>query len=452
MLRGLWLLVLLGALASAAAWLADDPGDVTLHWRGWRLDTSFSLLLGAVVLIAVAAALLYRLWIALGRVPGRLTKARDERRRRRGYLALTRGMVAVAAGDADEARRQTRRADVLLGDPPLTMLLSAQAARLDGDKRAAGNFFTAMLGRPETEFLGVRGLLIQAMNDSDEDKALDLAHRAYSLRPKSEWVASNLFDLQVRAGRWVEAGETLSRSVRHKLVSGDAGRRGRAVIRYCLGLEARARGDGAEYLKALLKAHDLDPEFIPAAVSLARRLAADAKKRKAASLIERAWRRQPHPGFVEAYGEASGAKDALEQVAAAQRLAELNPGHVESRLAVAAAALDAELWDEARKNLEAAAGDGASVRVCRLMARLEEREGGDASAAREWLMRASMADPEPTWVCDSCGNWVAEWTALCGKCSEFDSFVWRAPPHVLGLAGEGESIRLASPDALPPES
>ena len=287
MLRAIWLLVLLGALASAAAWLADNPGEVILHWQGWRLDTSFSLLLGAVVVIAVAAALLYRLWGALGRVPGRLIKARDERRRRRGYLALTRGMVAVAAGDADEARRQTRRADVLLGDPPLTMLLSAQAAQLDGEKRAAGNFFTAMLGRPETEFLGVRGLLIQAMNEGGEDKALDLAHRAYSLRPKSQWVASNLFDLQVRAERWVEAGETLSRSVRHKLVSDAEGRRGRAVIGYCLGLEARARGDGAGYLKALQKAHDLDPEFIPAAVSLARRLAADGKGSKAASVIER---------------------------------------------------------------------------------------------------------------------------------------------------------------------
>ena len=451
MLRGLWLLVLLGALAIAAAWLADNPGDVTLRWRGWRLDTSFSLLLVAVVFIAVAAALLYRLWIALRRVPGRLIKARDERRRRRGYLALTRGMVAVAAGDSEEARRQTRRADVLLGDPPLTMLLSAQAAQLDGDKRAAGNFFTAMLGRPETEFLGVRGLLLQAMNEPDEDKTLDLAHRAHSLRPKSEWVASNLFDLQVRAGRWMEAGDTLSKSVRRKLVSVEDGRRTRAVISYSLGLEARDRGDGAEYLKALQKAHKLNPEFIPAAVSLARRLSADAKRRKASSVIERAWRRQPHPDFVEAYEDARGTKDAQEKVAAAQRLAELNPGHVESRLAVAAAALDAELWGEARKNLEAAAGDGASARVCRLLARLEEHEYGDTSAARDWLMRASKADPEPTWVCDHCGNWVGEWTALCGKCSEFDSFVWRAPPHVTVLGGEGEPIRLASPDAVATE-
>ena len=157
MLRGLWLLVVLGALAIAAAWLADNPGDVTLRWQGWRLDTSVSLLLVAVVFIAIAAALLYRLWIALRRVPERLTRASDERRRRRGYLALTRGMVAVAAGDADEARRQTRRADVLLGDPPLTMLLSAQAAQPGGRQAGGGQFFHGHAGASRDRVSGCQG-------------------------------------------------------------------------------------------------------------------------------------------------------------------------------------------------------------------------------------------------------------------------------------------------------
>src|SRR5207244_3592662 len=79
-----------------------------------------------------------------------------------GYRALTQGMVAVAAGDAEEAQRQARKADVLLAEPPLTLLLSAQAAQLGGDEDAARRFFSEMLNRPETEFLGLRGLLMQA--------------------------------------------------------------------------------------------------------------------------------------------------------------------------------------------------------------------------------------------------------------------------------------------------
>jgi hypothetical protein len=57
-------------------------------------------------------------------------------------------MVAVAAGDAAEAGRQAKRADALLGDPPLTMLLSAQAAQLNGDD-VKGDTAQAILARAE---------------------------------------------------------------------------------------------------------------------------------------------------------------------------------------------------------------------------------------------------------------------------------------------------------------
>ena len=158
MARALWFLFVLGLLVIAAVWLADNPGSVTVYWRDYRADTSVALLLVAVALIAVAAAAAYRLWRFIRRAPASLSRAGRERRRRRGYLALTQGLVAVAAGDAEEARHQVKRADGLLDDPPLTLLLSAQAAQLAGDEGAGGNYFAAMLERPETEFLGLRGL------------------------------------------------------------------------------------------------------------------------------------------------------------------------------------------------------------------------------------------------------------------------------------------------------
>ena len=81
----------------------------------------------------------------------------------RGYKALTQGMVAVAAGDAQEARRQARKAENFLADPPLTMLLSAQAAQLSGDDKAAGKFFKKMSERKDTKYLGIHGMLNQAI-------------------------------------------------------------------------------------------------------------------------------------------------------------------------------------------------------------------------------------------------------------------------------------------------
>ena len=64
------------------------------------------------------------------------------------------------------------KADGLLNEPPLTMLLSAQAAQLNGDDGAATGYFEAMLERKETEFLGLRGLLNHALKRDDRVKAL----------------------------------------------------------------------------------------------------------------------------------------------------------------------------------------------------------------------------------------------------------------------------------------
>ena len=444
MFRALRFMVVIGALSVVAAWLADNPGSVTMQWRGYRLDTSFSLLLTAIIIIAVTAALFYRFWLFICRSPADISRLWREGRRRKGYMALTRGLVAVAAGDVEEAGRQSKRAEALLEDPPLTMLLSAQASQLGGDEMAAGKFFNAMREKTETEFLGLRGLLTQAMRRRNWNEALQLAQRAYALRPKSGWVAANLFDLQVRSGHWQDAMATLKDAVDNKLVTPAVGVRRRAVLEYQLSLAASGAGNVSQAMKHAGKAHDLSREFVPASIRLARLYVDADKARKAAGVIESAWKFNPHPDLVEIYRRAKSADDAMAGVRAAQSLARHNPGHMESRIAVAAAALEADLWGEARKHLTEIANIDAPVGVCRLMAELEEREHGNLTGAREWLMRASTAEADPAWVCEHCGNTVEEWSVLCGKCEQFDPFSWRTPSHVACLAAQAPP-----PAALP---
>ena len=117
------------------------------------------------VLIGVIAAALFHLLRLDRRRAARMYRGRGASGGgASGYRALTQGMVAVAAGDAEEAQKLARKADALLAEPPLTLLLSAQAAQLNGDETARPQrYFTAMLDRAETEFLGLRGLIMQAL-------------------------------------------------------------------------------------------------------------------------------------------------------------------------------------------------------------------------------------------------------------------------------------------------
>ncbi len=437
MRRTLFFFLKLAVLVTAAVLLAEWPGEVSVVWFGYRVDTSVGILLAAALLFAVAVAMLWQIWRFLTRSPRQIGRARHESRRRKGYKALTQGMAAVAAGDVEEARRQTGRAAVLLNEPPLTLLLAAQTAQLSGDEQAARKYFTAMLERPETSFLGLRGLLTQALKAGDRRAALDYAGRAHRERPAAAWATTTLLDLQLRDGDWAGVETTLKEALRQKSVAPERARRVRAVIlaeRARVGVDALggASGGSIETLNAAREAAKLAPELVPPRAMAALLLGRGGNEKAAAKLIEQGWQTAPHPMLAAAYTALRPDEEPVARVRRFEKLAALSPEHRESRLALAEAALAAGLWGEARSHLSRLAEaerDAPTARLCRLMARLEEGERGDPAAVRRWLMLASEAIADPTWTCDQCGTPAGEWQARCGQCGAFDSLAWWAAPR-----------------------
>ena len=385
MIRWLVFLILTAALAVVGASVARAPGQVTFEWQGYHIETTAGVVILALIGLVIVLFVLDRLLVIIGQARRKLSGGGRERRQRRGYEALSRGLVAVAAGDASTAGKQARRAASLLDNRPLTMLLSAQAAQLQGDDRAAADFFGTLRTMEGTQFLGLRGLLNQAMKREDWGQALSLAEEAHRLNPKSEWVVSTLFDLQKQLGRWRDAEATFDEAVKLKLIPEGHIARERAEI-----VAGQSEmGDGSERLRLAAKAFKADPSYTPAAVRYVELLLAEGDFGRAASTVERAWEHDPEPELAELYWRARRCDDAGKKLDAARRLAKRNPENLESRIVLAAAALEARAWGEARATLAPVAGADAVPRVCRLMAALEEGEHGDLAAARTWLMRAA---------------------------------------------------------------
>lgn len=444
MRRFLWYAIELAVAIVAAVWLAERPGAVVIEWQGWRVDSSVGMLAAFVLLAAVVTALLYRLWRFVRRAPSQARDLRHERRRAAGYKALTQGMVAVAAGDAEEARRQARKADVLLGEPPLSLLLAAQAAQLGGDEGAARRYFESMLARPETEFLGLRGLLMQALRAGQQTRALELAERARGLRPNAASVLDALVTLHAQAGHWVEAQAALDRLADRGLLAPSVARSRRAALLVERSRLASAAGRKDEALAQARRAHDLDPALVPATAELARGLIAAGSIRKAQKLLRAAWAIAPAAELAELYG-ASLPGDALARARGWASLAAAKPGHAESALVLAEAALAAGLWGEARRHLLPLAESGHG-RACRLLARVEEGETGDAPRARQWVARAAVAGPEPAWHCSGCGVEAAPWRAVCERCGAVGTLVFGAAlPGPARLAGPGAALKAPTP-------
>lgn len=437
-LRTLIWFVVAAAAMLGAVWLAERPGTLTAEWQGWRLDTSVGAVMVAIVvlvLVSVGGWLLYR-WIA--GAPGALLEGWGESRRRRGYRELTQGLAAVAAGDGAEAQKHARKAEQLLSEPPLTLLLSAQAAQLTGDRDAAKRAFDAMLEDEQMAFLGLRGLIGQALRDGDQAKALAYAERAFKLRPQTPWVVHSLFDMQAQVGQWKAAQETLDTGIRRKVVTPDKGRTLRALLLVERSREAEREGRAADALALAREAFGLAPERIAVTHQFARLQFAAGDAKKAMKTLERGWALAPHPDLATLYLDASGETDALKRVGVVRRLAGQNPADIESHLALARASLDAGLWGEARRHLDAAAGTHPPVRVCRLMAEVEERAQSGQEKVHEWLARAAAAPADRAWRCTACGAHHEAWRPVCESCGAFGTLQWRAP----GTYGQ----------ILPPES
>ena len=456
MIRALILFIKIAIVVAVVVWFAKNPGEFEMQWLGYQIAfNNIGFLVAMVLVITVISVIGYLIWRFILNAPGGFGASRRERRRRKGYQALTQGMVAVAAGDSELADKLSRKADALLEEPPLTMLLSAQAAQLKGDDTAARRYFEAMLENPETRFFGLRGLLMQAQRSGDQVAALEYTRKAHTMKPKSEWVLTNLFELSERAGDLEGAEQALRQAAKYKVMPEEEAVRKRAVVQLTRAIQAQQSGDLQKALTWSREAHSLAPDLVPATLVLSKTALDANRRREALKVLEKSWPVAPHPDLARAYLDLWPDDSEVERVSRLEKFVASRADHIESRLIVAEIALDARLWGEARSKLtqatEAAsaameksgsaggAGDLPGRRLCRLMARLEQEEHGDGDAARQWLQRASEADPDMAWVCDSCGAAARHWDPHCGACNSFDSLRWQNPPRVAPVLAMLES-------------
>jgi HemY protein len=444
MLRVLTFVIFVIVAALGLAWLADQPGTITIEWLGYEIKTSA--FVGALVLAAIVAVvfLAWWLWRFLLTRPAVLAARMQERRRRQGFDALTRGLLAIGVGDRAMAQRYASVARRTLPNEPLTALLKAQAAQLKGDRASARRAFEAMLDRPETELLGLRGLFLEAKRGNDHGTARALAEQAVRTDPQTGWSVNALFDMQARAGDWEGALATLTVARKHGNIEPEVALRRRAVL---LTAEARdlAPSQPDKALSLANEAMRLAPSLIPAAEIAGRLLASKGETRQASRLIARTWKLAPHPDLATVYAFAKPGESPRDRLRRVEHLASLTPDDIEGHIAVAVAAIEARDWQAAEAALSPYLHDRPPARVCALMARIESGEG-NKGREREWLARAVRAPRDRAWIAD--GYISHRWLPVSPVTGAVDAFEWKAPVDAIG---RGDETLLIEERREPPE-
>jgi len=427
MIRLLLVLCFLAVAAFGFSWFLERPGDIVLTWQDYRIETSVGVGVAVVLALAMLISLTWSIIRIIFRLPSVVSIAARQRKRGKGYAALSRGMIAAGAGDARQAAKAAAEAQKHLPNEPLALLLKAQAAQIAGDHKTADLAFTEMVERPGMKLLGYRGLHTQAQRRGDLEAAHHFAGESHKVSPLP-WSAKAVLDHHAAHGEWEKALATLQSNVAAKLIDKKTAERQRAVLETALAQDAVDKNP-AEALRLARLAAGRAPDLVPAVAIAARLLSRNNDIRKAAKLIEIAWIKNPHPNLAAIYLDLRPGDSNADRLERARMLTRLSPNAPESRMTIARASLAARNFGLARAIMEPLVAEDAepTVRMCLIMAELEDCEHGATGNVRGWLARASRAPRDEVWIADGVTSEV--WAPVSPVTGRIDAFQWQRPPE-----------------------
>lgn len=439
MLWSLIKIILFVAAVAVLAWgaglLLESEGgiQVTVLGTEYSLGPLQSVIGIAVLMVSVwlllkVFSLLVATWKFLNGDETALTRYFDRNRERKGFDALSEGLMALASGEGKVALAKAAKAEKYLEKPALTNLLTAQAAEMAGDKVKAEETYRKLVEDEATRFVGVRGIMKQKLAAGDTETALKLAERAFALKPKHVETGDLLLQLQAGKEDWTGARKTLSAKLKNGQLPRDVHKRRDAVLALSEAKDTFDDGNDIEAREASIEANRLSPDLIPAAVMAAHGYIEQKRPRYAARVLTKAWSVQPHPDLAAAFAAIEPDEKPAARIKRFNVLTKSQPDHAETKMLKSELHIADEDFPAARRALGKLVETDPTARSVTLMAAIERGEGASDTVVKGWLARALTVSRGPQWICDNCQNIHSEWAPICGNCKSFDTLAWKTPP------------------------
>lgn len=426
MIKIIWNAFLLGIIAIAATWLANNPGAVRVDWLGWRVETSAATAFTLLILLGLiyhyflskpvywAAGIVRHL--TQGKALAEKIAAARVRKETEKYALLEKASNALASGDMDAAKKLKRRLErAFASDRHKILPFEASFDEASGNIPHALLLYAQMAENPETSQLGRLGQIRLHRLNNQPELALNLCLPLLDEKIVPQGLMMQAFDMQVELQRWADAVITLEKAYKHESVSKEDYKE----IKACLLLE-QANGEKDESLKEIIvrNAYDTDENSVEAAVRVA---GYDAKKgdvKKARATLKKLWRKTPCMEVYRAYAALNADEPALEQVKLTEKLVEENKETPLNDLVIADVYVAAGLWGQAKTRLDSYMQVvPESKQAYALLARLAEQDK-DEEAASKYRDKALSAPDEKPFVCDSCGAVFSDWQNVCPSCKK----------------------------------
>ena len=389
----LHLLILVLALIFIVLWLMENPGEASFIWLGYEVQTSMAVLIGLIIAVSAVVYIL-RIPVSFVRWVHRSFERRQAEFREKLVFQILNAYLAQDAHTQNDLYKKIDKSFSVKSPYGLLLkqLLKPSAQTAD-----------ALAGIPLTALAGAKGQIMSKETENSPVEALDIALKTASKYPHTAWLTADIFRLQIKLNRWDDSLKTLEELKTSRALDKGVYLSQKAAI-----------------LLQLDKAKEAF-ETAPFMTEAALRYATEVPE-KAASVLKKAWKKNPSWSIYKAFTALLDKSKPLSAYKKAERFIESAPVNPLTHLALADAALMAHLWGQAGKELDIyLAAYPVNVPAVEMKIYLEKEANNNKDEAAKWEEKLQKAGTFTPYTCAHCGRGASEWTALCPSCHTLGS-------------------------------
>lgn len=395
-IRLIFIILVVALLIGSLSWLAMQKGQIAYTGGSVDITTSPVVAASALLLVAILLTAIIGLVGWLISLPNKIKKASVENNRKKAIDSIGLAIAASENGDFVDAKKHAAKSLSLLPDAAVAKLLHAKFALMNDDVALAEKQFGELSEVSGFESAARKGLAEIANKKGNFSAAISHADAAMAASKRASWPVEMMFKQRIENADWDGALDAIDEAEKRGLVGKLTAQRRRAVVLTAEAHKAEKAQDINKALDLANRAVKASPSFAPAAVMCARLNHISGKDWNAASIIEQAWAKEPHPALALAYRDLKEGASPEETSKWLDALARMNPQNRESKILIAEDYIARKDSQRAISILNELLEEGQTSRLYELKAKAL-MVLGDANGYNETLAKAASSPREEDW-------------------------------------------------------
>ncbi|HEX9874154.1 MAG TPA: tetratricopeptide repeat protein [Deferrimonas sp.] len=405
-----------------------NPQDITIHYLP---DHEVTYSVAIVVVVCVLAGLIFgygaHVYSVLSHLARHWKHDRQEKKAREVAAIYREGVGRLLSGDIKKAHALLQKA--LDRDPSRVETYIALAnVRLQEGEAQEGVNLLLKAKNLEPKSLEVLFKLASAYEEGRQDEeALQTYQAILAIESSNRKALRSLRDLHLRNERWQQALEMQKRVLKVGPGSNRIEEEKQMLLslRYEVARISLSEGKTDEARAVFQEISQQAPEFTPARVSLGDALAADNRQEEAARVWQDGYKSLGKSIFLSRLEDLYMDAEDPASLLTFYRNALLEKGDdLMLRLFFGKFCLRLEMVDEALEQLETVESSGIEFpQLHLLLAEAHRRRRRTEEAIKEYKKALGVNNRLPLgYVCESCGERLAEWQSRCQECGTWGSY------------------------------